>query len=80
MAGEQELDSVVCDSYYQLKRRSGFIDSADLAENGYRKKDFYVFTAGSCFSKRFEGDIFDVSRNGRHPVYRYGKSMLMGVM
>lgn len=37
------------------------------------------FSAGSTFTKDFLGDVYDVSNNGRHSVYRYAKPMLMGV-
>ena len=79
MAGNEELDVVVENACYQLQKRSGFTDSGNKGEQEYRKKDFYVFAAGSCFSKKFAGDIFDVSRNGIHPVYRYAKGMWIGV-
>ena len=45
----------------------------------FRKNDLYVFSAGSTFTKDFSGDVYDVSNNGRHSVYRYAKPMLMGV-
>lgn len=79
MAEEKELERVVKQASYQLKKRSGFTDSSTVGEHGFRKKDLYVFGAGSCFEMRFEGDIFDVSRRGVHPVYRYAKAMLIGV-
>lgn len=80
MAKDKELDEVTQNACYQLKRRSGFTDSRHEGEQEYRKKDFYVFAAGSCFSQKFVGDIFDVSRNGVHPVYRYAKGMWIGVI
>lgn len=79
MAAENELDQAVKGATYQLKKRSGFIDSEFASESGFRKKDFYVFSSGSCFRNPFLGDVFDVSRNSSHPVYRYAKSMLIGV-
>ena len=39
----------------------------------------YVFAAGSCFKNEFEGDIYDVTNGGSHPVYRYAKPLFMGV-
>lgn len=80
MAREEELEEVTKHGCYQMKKRSGFIDSGVKGEDGYRKQDRYVFAAGSCFEKKFDGLIFDVSQNGVHPVYRYAKAMWMGVI
>lgn len=80
MAGEEELDEVTEHGCYQMKKRSGFTDSGMKKEDVYRKRDRYVFAAGSCFEKKFDGVIFDVSRDGVHPVYRYAKAMWMGVI
>ena len=49
------------------------------AEEYRRKRDLYVFAAGSCFKNEFEGDIYDVTNGGSHPVYRYAKPLFMGV-
>ena len=56
-----------------------FVASSDYAEEWRKKKDLYVFTAGSCFVNCFAGDIYDVSEGGKHPVYRYAKPIFMGV-
>ena len=74
-----ELENALEGASYQLIRRSGFISSDTYAEELRKKKDLYVFAAGSCFEHRFEGDIYDVSDNGSHPVYRYAKPLFMGV-
>ena len=37
-----------------------------------------MIKAGSCFPQKLNGDICDVSDNGRHPVYRYGKPIMLG--
>lgn len=40
----------------------------------------YMMAAGSCFSKRLQGRIADVSTPASpHPVYRYGKGLYVGV-
>ena len=44
-----------------------------------KKKELYSFKAGSCFSHKFDGHIFDLSEGGNHPVYRYAKPLMMGV-
>ena len=92
MAGEQymtlsaalprddELEKAVTDSQYLLIKRSGFIASDTYASQQMRKKDLYVFKSGSCFSSRFEGDVYDVSCGaGSHPVYRYAKPMFIAI-
>ena len=79
MAADEELESVVEGSGYELIRRSGFVASSEYSETALKKRDFYSFKAGACFSKRFEGGVFDVSAGGTHPVYRYAIPMLMGL-
>ena len=76
---DQELESAMNGADYLLCRRSGFVASENYAKEQMRKKDLYVFKAGSCFGTRFCGDIYDVSDGGRHPVYRYAKPMFMEV-
>lgn len=79
MGNEEELDGVMENASFLLKKRSGFTDSRTPGEGGFRKKDLYVFSSGACFEQRFQGDVFDVSRKGLHPVYRYAKAMMIGV-
>jgi CRISPR-associated protein Csm4 len=79
MAGDDELDAALDGATFQLKRRGGFVSSPDYSDTPLKKKDFYSFAAGSCFVNRFTGGVFDVSRGGSHPVYRYAKPMFMGV-
>lgn len=85
---EEELPTVIENSRYKILKRSGFVASTtyikeeDKKDNSmlyFRKNDLYVFSAGSTFTKDFLGDVYDVSNNGRHSVYRYAKAMLMGV-
>lgn len=76
---DEELDQAVEGADYQLVKRSGFVASADYAPQQMRKRDLYVFHSGSCFRQPFQGDIWDVSAGGNHPVYRYGKGLFMGV-
>ena len=64
---------------YNLVRRSGYIASSAYADEWKRKKDLFVFAAGSCFEKRFKGNIYDVSIDGRHPVFRYEEALFMEV-
>lgn len=77
---KEEMERVMTDAEYILCRRSGFVASETYAAEQMRKKDIYVFKAGSCFSKKFRGDVYDVScKGGKHAVYRYAKPLFMEV-
>lgn len=76
---EDELEEVLDDSRYLLVKRSGFIDSYTYSKEQRRKKDIYLFKSGSCFNKTYQGDIYNVSSGGSHPVYKYAKPLFMGV-
>ena len=76
---EKELPEVLENADYRLLRRGGFVASEMYADQQMRKRDLYVFAAGSCFGKTFDGKVYDVSSGGRHPVYRYAKGFFMGV-
>ena len=73
----EELERALDGATYLLERRSGFIASDKYASEWQKKKDLYVFASGSCFVNRFEGDIIDVSDNGKHSVYRYAKPIFI---
>ena len=79
MARPDELGAALDGATYHLARRCGFVLSPDYSDKPLRKRDFYSFAAGSCFANRFGGGLFDVSRGGRHPVYRYARPMFMGL-
>ena len=79
---EDELEEVLKDlekTSYKLIKRSGFVYSDTYAKQLVRKKDLYVFAAGSMFGSRFEGDIYDVRYEGTHPIYKYAKPFFLGV-
>ncbi len=76
---EEEMETALEGASYLLEKRSGFVASETYAEELRKKKDLYVFSAGSCFKNPFQGRVYDVSEGGSHPVYRYGLSMFMGV-
>ena len=77
---DDELKSALNGAEYLLLKRSGFVLSERYAPEQMRKKDLYTFRAGSCFSARFSGDIYDVScKGGSHPVYRYAKPLFVEV-
>ncbi len=77
---EEEMEEVISGADFLTVKRSGWVDSISYADRMQKKKDIYMLTAGSVFSRRFEGGIYDVSDGGRHPVYRYGRPMLIGVL
>ena len=70
-----EMERALADASYQIRKRSGFIQSATYADVPNKKRDLFMLSAGSCFKNRFEGDVYDVSQGGAHPVYRYGKPL-----
>ncbi|MFA6808575.1 MAG: type III-A CRISPR-associated RAMP protein Csm4 [Eubacteriales bacterium] len=76
---EEELDTVTESGFYSLIRRGGFVQSQSYSDTPLKKKIIYLFSAGSCFKQTYEGDIYDVSFHGSHPVYRYAKPVFVGV-
>lgn len=78
---EEELtEALLSDAKYHLVRRGGFIQSAVHAATPRKKRDMWVFSSGSIFERRFEGDVFDVNLTpGAHEVQRYARAMWMGV-
>ncbi len=79
LPSDEELSYAMEDSLYLLGKRSGFVYSEDFDDTMRRKKDMYVFEAGSCFNNIFNGDIYDVSEGGRHPVYRYAEGFFLSL-
>lgn len=78
---EEELEESLENAGFALVRRSGFVQSENFLESGapVKKKTQYFMQAGSAFVNRFQGALYDVGRGGRHPVYRYGKPLYLGV-
>ncbi len=76
---ENELEAVLDGASYLVQKRSGFVYSENYADREMKKRDLYTMQAGSCFTKKFAGDIYDVSEGGNHPVYRYAKGLFLGV-
>lgn len=76
---EDELDVALKGAAYQVLKRSGFVDSPQYAKEQRKHKNLYVLAAGSCFAVPFDGDIYDVSNGGAHPVYRYAQPLFLGV-
>lgn len=78
LPNSDEIERTVENAKYQLVRRSGFVFS-DSISNPVKKQTQYFFAAGSVFESRFTGDLYDVGRDIRHPVYRYSKPIFLGV-
>lgn len=76
---DEELEQAVDGATYLLELRSGYVASETHSPEQVRKKDIYVMAAGSCFKNRFSGGIYNVSKGGSHPVYRYEKAMFIGL-
>lgn len=69
-------DEVLKGAHYQLVRKGGFVQSTTHSTTPQKKRDLYLFAAGSTFAQAFQGDIYDVNdTRGAHPVYRYARAM-----
>lgn len=79
LPNEKEAEAAMEDASYLLEKRSGFVASETYADEWRKKKDLYLFRAGSCFPHPFKGNIYDVSNGGNHPVYRYAKGMFLQI-
>ena len=78
---EEELaDELLEGAFCKVVRKGGFVQSPTHSATPQKKRDLYVFAAGSVFLRRFAGDVFDVNATpGAHPVYRYARAMWMEV-
>ncbi len=78
---ENELtDQLLAHARYRLLRKGGFVQSSTHNATPQKKRDMYLFAAGSVFAGTFAGDVFDVNATpGAHPVYRYARAMWMEV-
>lgn len=77
---EELSDALLEGAQYRVVRCGGFVQSSTHHSSPQKKRDLYLFAAGSMFAKRFAGDVFDVNETpNTHPVYRYARAMWMGV-
>ena len=74
---KNEIEKVKA-GFYSLIKRQGFVYSNTYSNVLSKKVSTVMIKAGSCFPQKLNGDICDVSDNGRHPVYRYGKPIMLG--
>lgn len=66
----------LADSYYQLRRRSGFAGGSGEIK---KKNSIYMLAAGSCLRERIAGAVVSLGDYAGHSVYRYGRGMYLGV-
>ena len=75
----KEEISKLKEGYYSIIQRQGFVQSNTYSTKPLKKLPSCMINAGSCFKNKFNGTIFDVSLNGSHSVYRYGKPIMIGI-
>ena len=76
-AEEEELEGALKDGDFRLIRRSGFVQ-AELS-TAMKKRSQYFLSAGAVLQAPFQGALYQVGHTGAHPVYRYGRPLLLGV-
>ena len=67
------------ENYYQLIKRSGFVNSFLYSEQAEKRKQVYMLSSGSVLSFKPEGKILDLNLHGKHSIYRMGKPIVLGV-
>lgn len=79
---EEEIEFLKQEGYtYILENRDGFCTSPHFcsANGSLKRKSCTMVAEGSCFAKRLEGQILDLSYGNFHKVYRLGKTLFVGV-
>lgn len=76
---DEELNDVIENANFLVEKRSGFVQSNTYSKELVKKKDMFFLKAGAVMDVRFEGDIYDVSKKGKHPIWRYGKPVMLEV-
>lgn len=76
------MEEILKNGFISILKRSGFVSSPSYTVNmknveGYtKKKNLYVFSAGSCLATGYDGNIIDLKdKDGKHSVYRYAKPL-----
>ncbi len=67
------------ENYYKIYRSSGFVNSAKYSDNPIKRKSLSMISSGSVLDFNPEGQIVDVNKSGKHPVYKLGVPLVMGV-
>lgn len=76
---DEEMNEVLDGATYALIRKGGFVDTTYENINKIKKKDIYLFKCGSCFSKKYEGDVYNISFDENNKIYKYAKPLWIGV-
>ena len=76
----EEIEKIKEDgNYYQLIKRSGFVNSSSYSEQAEKRKQVYMLSSGSVLNFKPEGKILDLNLHGKHSIYRMGKPIVLGV-
>ncbi|PGH21970.1 type III-A CRISPR-associated RAMP protein Csm4 [Fusobacterium polymorphum] len=67
------------ENYYQLIKRSGFVNSSLYSKQAEKRKQVYMLSSGSVLSFKPEGKMLDLNLYGKHSIYRMGKPIVLGV-
>ena len=67
------------ENYYQLIKRSGFVNNSLYSEQSEKRKQVYMLSSGSVLSFKPEGKMLDLNLHGKHSIYRMGKPIVLGV-
>ena len=76
---EDEIENALKDGFYNVIKRSGFVDGQFLERGLYKKKNLFVLQSGACLKRKFAGDIYNVSPDKADKIYRYAKPLFVGV-
>lgn len=79
MPSDDELSSVLDGAVYKLNKTRRICAVKHIFRYTTEKRDFYMFASGAVFKKKFDGDVFDVAILKAHPIYKYGKPILLGL-
>lgn len=77
---KEEIDKIKeSENYYQLIKRSGFVNSSLYSEQAEKRKQVYMLSSGSVLTFKPEGKILDLNLHGKHSIHRMGKPIVLGV-
>ncbi len=81
--GDKDMTCLAADdARYLLIKRNGFVQSANYVDeknHALKRKSCVMIREGSCFTERLNGSVLDLSYDNRHPVYRLGKALQVGI-
>lgn len=67
------------ENYYQLIKRSGFVNNSSYSKQAEKRKQVYMLSSGSVLNFKPKGNILDLNLHGKHSIYRMGKPIVLGV-